>query len=103
MKKLKFKFKRIGFNWFEKTAFNRFSNFTIYLVFILVSVILIKVIIEQFIPPKPSPPLIVEGSAFLFSYNGLPLLFWFLLGIGLALGLTFHGFKLFSINIEKKK
>ena len=85
----------------ENFHFNKCLNAISYLVFALVFVVLIKAIISQFIPPKPSPPIIVEGSAFLFSYNGLPLLFWFLLGIGLALGLAFHGFKLFSINIEK--
>ena len=101
MKKLKFKFKKIGFNWFENSAFNKWINFTMYLVFILISVILIKVIIEQFIPSKPPLPLIVRGSPFLLSYLGLPFMFWFLLGLGLAIGLAFHGFKLFSINIEK--
>ena len=37
-----------------------------------------------------------------FKYNGLPYVFWLLLGMGLMFGLTFHGFKLFSINIERR-
>jgi len=74
-----------------------------YLIFALVSVILIKTIIQQFIPAKPSSPLISRGSVLLLSYNGLPFAFWLFISIGLMLGLCFHGFKLFSINIEKRK
>jgi len=83
--------------------FNKCLNFTMYLIFTLVTVILIKTIINNIIPTPPPSPLIDKGSVLLFSYNGLPLIFWILLGIGLALGLCFHGFKLFSINVERKK
>lgn len=99
MKKLKLR--KIGLNWFENLHFNKCLNFTAYLVFILVFVVLIKAIINQFIPAKPSPPVIAQDNIMLIEYMGLPFAFWFFISMGLAIGLCFHGFKLFSINIEK--
>ena len=101
MKKLKLK--KIGLNWFENMNFNKCMNLTMYLVFALVSVILIKTIVNQFIPAKPSPPVISRGSVMLISYWGLPFALWFFIGIGLMFGLAFHGFKLFNIHIEKRE
>ena len=99
----KLKLRKIGFNWFENMSFNKCLNFTAYLIFILVFVVLVKTIISQFIPAKPSPPLISQSSIMLIEYMGLPFAFWFFISLGLAVGLAFHGFKLFSINIEKNE
>ena len=88
--------------FFDNIPLMKGLNIITYLIFALVVVILGKAIINQFIPPKPSLPVISQGSSMLISYMGLPLIFWFLLGLGLAIGLTFHGFKLFSINIERR-
>lgn len=89
-------------NPFEKSIrsnhFNSMVNATMVLVFALIVVVLIKAIVGMIIPAPVTPtnfdPLFTE-------FMGLPYVFWVLLGVGVALGLTFHGFKL--VHIETKK
>ena len=83
----------------ENFHFSKCINLISYLMFTLVAVVLVKAIINQFIPTRPTSP--TDLRFMLISYSGLPFAFWFFISLGLALGLTFHGFNLFSIYNKK--
>ena len=77
------------------------SKYKPYDIIIVVLFVLMGSIV-LFYPYPQSKPLLEKGSTMLLNYSGIPLLFWVLF-VGLALGLTLHGFSLFSINITKSK
>ena len=78
------------------------SKYKPYTIIVIVLLVLMCSIV-MFYPDVSSKPAIEKNSVLLLNYSGIPLIFWILLGVGLALGLTLHGFHLFSINIRKSK
>ena len=85
-------------SFFDMKFFNSMINGIIILVFIFVAVILIKVIVNVIFPVPVTP---TDFDPLFIEYMGLPYVFWVLLGVGIALGLTLHGFKLVHIEIKK--
>ena len=71
------------------------------IILIIINAIIIMGIILFSQPIEPSQPVISKDSVLLLSYSGIPFAFWFFISLGLMFGLTFHGFKLFSINVRK--
>lgn len=70
------------------------------IIIILISAIVIGVLLFSQ-PTEPSQSVISKDSVLLLSYSGIPFVFWLLTSLGLMFGLTFHGFKLVSINIKR--
>ena len=67
----------------------------------IVIVVIVMAIIFGSQPTEPSQPEISKDSVLLLSYSGIPFALWLFISIGLMCGLAFHGFKLFSINVER--
>lgn len=71
---------------------------TITLLIFLIIVTVLFTGLFNFIFPKPLPP--TDMSFMLYSYLGLPFVFWLLLGFGLSMGLWFHGLKIVSVDSD---
>ena len=85
-------------SFIKKNNFNMMLNTVTILVFVLIVVVLVKTIVQIMFPDPVTP---TNFDELFFEFMGLPYAFWVLLGVGIALGLAFHGFKI--IHIETRK
>lgn len=86
-------------SFLDTNFFNSMVTGVVFLVFILIVVVLITTTVNLILPSPPPTP--TDFDPLFIEYMGLPYIFWVLLGVGLALGLTIHGFRIITVETRK--
>lgn len=89
---------KIDFSFLKHKPYNWMWKIMVFEIFVIMFVFLFSI---TFVFVKditaPNQPVVANETA-LLEYLGLPYIFWILVGAGIMVGLTLHGFKIVSIQ-----